>query len=153
MFQKNVSDLLLQRTLAPSSGFATHIFNGGKLRTTGVEIGVQALPLVRSDLEWVVRSTFFSNRSKITQLDVPTFRTGGFGTSLGAFEIAVGQSSTQIVGNDSTPAGAAVVRKIGDANPDFVMSFGSDLNYKRFRVSGLLDWQKGSDVINLTKFL
>jgi hypothetical protein len=33
------------------------------------------------------------------------------------------------------------------------MSFGSDLNYKRFRLSGLLDWQKGSDVINLTKFL
>jgi TonB-linked SusC/RagA family outer membrane protein len=153
MFQKNVSDLLLQRTLAPSSGFATHIFNGGKLRTSGVEIGAQVLPIVRSDFEWVLRSTFFSNRSKITQLDVPTFRTGGFGTSLGAFEIAVGESSTQIVGNDSTPAGAPVVRKIGDANPDFVMSFGSDLNYKRFRVSGLLDWQKGSDVINLTKFL
>ncbi len=153
VFQKNVSDLLLQRTLAPSSGFATHIFNGGKLRTSGVEIGVQALPIVRNNLEWVVRSTFFANRSEITQLDVPTFRTGGFGTSLGAFEIAVGQSSTQIVGNDSMPDGSTVVRKIGDANPDFVMSFGSDLNYKRFRISGLLDWQKGSDVINLTKFL
>src|SRR6202008_1769277 len=72
---------------------------------------------------------------------------------LGAFEIAVGQSSTQIVGNDSLPNGDVVVRKVGDANPDFVMSFGSDLNYKRFRVSGLVDWQKGSDVINLTKFV
>lgn len=153
MFQKNVSDLLLQRTLAPSSGFATHIFNGGALRTTGIEIGLQALPIVRNNFEWVVRSTFFSNRSEITQLDVPTFRTGGFGTSLGAFEIAVGQSSTQIVGNDSLADGSVVVRKIGDANPDFVMSFGSDVNYKRFRLSGLLDWQKGSDVINLTKFL
>jgi TonB-dependent starch-binding outer membrane protein SusC len=34
-----------------------------------------------------------------------------------------------------------------------VMSFGSDLTWRRFRLGGLLDWQKGSDVINLTKFL
>jgi TonB-linked SusC/RagA family outer membrane protein len=152
-FQKNVSDLLLQRTLAPSTGFGLEIFNAGKLRTTGVEVALQAIPIVSPDWQWVFRTTYFSNRSTITDLPVPTFRTGGFGTSLGAFEIAEGQSSTQIVGNDSLPNGTSVVRKVGDANPDFVMSFGSDLTYKRFRLSGLLDWQKGSHVINLTKFL
>ena len=152
-FQKNVSDLLLQRTLAPSTGFGLEIFNGGKLRTTGVEVALQAVPIVSPDWQWVFRTTYFSNRSTITDLPVPTFRTGGFGTSLGAFEIAEGQSSTQIVGNDSLPDGSSVVRKVGDANPDFVMSFSSDLTFRRFRLSGLLDWQKGSHVINLTKFL
>ena len=154
-FQKNVSNLLLQRTLAPSTGFGLEIFNGGKLRTQGLEVALQAIPVVTPDWQWVFRTTYFSNRSKIVDLpdDVPTFRTGGFGTSLGAFEIAEGKSSTQIVGNDSLPDGTSVVRKVGDANPDFVMSFGSDLTFRRFRLSGLLDWQKGSEVINLTKFL
>ena len=154
LFQKNVTDLLLQRTLAPSSGFATEIFNGGKLRTKGVELGVQVVPLMSQDFQWLFRTTYFSNRSTIVSLPVPTFRTGGFGTSLGAFEIRQGASSTQIVGNDSIAGDASiVVRKIGDANPDFVMSFGNELQWKRFKAYGLLDWQKGGDIINLTKFL
>jgi len=154
LFQKDISDLLLQRTLAPSSGFTTEIFNGGKLRTKGIELALQAVPITSPDLQWVFRSTFFQNRSTITELPVPTFRTGGFGTSLGAFEIAQGKSTTQIVGNDSIAGDASVVvRKVGDANPDFVMSFGNDLTWKRFHAYGLLDWQKGGDIINLTKFL
>jgi hypothetical protein len=153
VFQKNVSDLLLQRTLAASSGFATEIFNGGRLRTSGVELGLGVVPIQTRDLQWVLRSTFFSNRSKIVELPVPTFRAGGFGTALGAFQIEEGASPTQIVGNDSLPDGSTVVRKIADANPDFVMSFSSDLSWRRFRLSGLLDWQQGSAIINLTKFL
>jgi TonB-dependent starch-binding outer membrane protein SusC len=153
IFQKNVTDLLLERTLAASTGFVTQIFNGGRLRTNGVELGLGVVPIQRRDLQWVFRSTFFSNRSKIVDLPVPTFRAGGFGTDLGAFQIEEGASPTQIVGNDSLPNGNRVVRKIADANPDFVMSFSSDLSYKRFRLSGLLDWQNGGAVINLTKFL
>jgi TonB-linked SusC/RagA family outer membrane protein len=153
VFQKNISDLLLQRTLAQSTGFATQIFNGGRLRTTGVELGVGVVPIQRRNLQWVFRSTYFSNDSKIIELPVPTFRTGGFGTSLGAFQIEEGASSTQIVGNDSLPDGSTVVRKIADANPDFVMSFSSDVTFRRFRLSGLLDWQNGGAIVNLTKFL
>jgi TonB-linked SusC/RagA family outer membrane protein len=153
LFQKNISDLLLQRTLAQSTGFATQIFNGGRLRTTGVEVGLGVVPIQTRDLQWVFRSTYFSNRSKIIELPVPTFRAGGFGTSLGAFQIEEGASPTQIVGNDSLPNGNTVVHKIADANPDFVMSFSSDVNWRRFRLSGLLDWQNGGAIVNLTKFL
>ncbi len=154
LFRKEISDLLLQRTLPPSSGFATEIFNGGKMRTSGAELGVQVVPVMSPDFQWLFRTTYFSNRSTIVNLPVPTFRTGGFGTSLGAFEIRQGASSTQIVGNDSIAGDASVVvRKIGDANPDFVMSFGNELTWRRFRLYGLLDWQKGGDIINLTKFL
>jgi TonB-linked SusC/RagA family outer membrane protein len=153
LFQKNVSDLLLQRTLAASSGFATEIFNGGRLRTSGVEVGLGVVPIQTRDFQWVFRSTYFSNRSKIVDLPVPTFRAGGFGTALGAFQIEEGASPTQIVGNDSLPDGSTVVRKIADANPNFVMSFSTDLTWRRLRFSGLLDWQQGSAIINLTKFL
>ncbi|HVF40731.1 MAG TPA: SusC/RagA family TonB-linked outer membrane protein [Gemmatimonadaceae bacterium] len=152
-FRKDVTDLLLQRTLAPSSGFLTEIFNGGKLRTTGLEVGLNVVPVQSARTEWVLRTTYFSSRSKIVSLPVPSFRAGGFGTSLGSFEIEEGASPTQIVGNDTLPNGSRVVRKIGDANPDFVMSFVNDLRFGPFRAYGLLEWQNGGHVINLTKFL
>jgi len=152
-FRKDVTDLLLQRTLAPSSGFATEIFNGGELRTSGVEVGLGLVPLQWSGGDWLFRTSFFSTKSKIVSLPVPTFRVGGFGTALGAFQIEEGASATQIVGNDSLPDGTTIVRKIGDATPDFKMSFLNNIKYGAFRLYGLLDWQKGGDVINLTKFL
>ena len=152
-FRKDVTELLLQRTLAPSSGFATEIFNGGRLRTTGMEIGTALIPIQGPDLEWLVRVSYASTRSKIVELPVPTFATGGFGTALGSFRIEPGASPTQIVGNDSLADGSRIVRKIGDANPDFMMSFSNSITLRRFRVYGLLDWQSGGSIINLTKFL
>ena len=152
-FRKDVSDLLLRRTLPPSSGFGVEIFNGGKLRTTGVEVGVNLVPIQTAQTDWIFRTSYASTKSKIVSLPVPPFRVGGFGTALGAFEIAEGASATQIVGNDSLDNGTTVVRKIGDANPDFTMSFVNDLRFRALRLYGLVDWQSGGSIINLTKFL
>lgn len=153
LFRKNISDLLLQRTLAPSTGFATSIFNGGRMVTSGTEVAIGVVPVQTPDLQWIFRTTFFTTKSKITELPVPTFRAGGFGTALGAYQIEVGASPTQIVGNDSLPDGSTVVRKIGEATPDFTMSFSSDVQWRSFSLSGLVDWQQGGSIINLTKFL
>jgi len=73
-----------------------------------------------------------------------TVLTGGFGTALGTFKVEEDSSPTQMIGPEGT---------IGDANPDFQMSFSSDLDYKRWSVGMLWDWKKGGDVINLTELL
>ncbi|HUF25472.1 MAG TPA: SusC/RagA family TonB-linked outer membrane protein [Gemmatimonadaceae bacterium] len=41
--------------------------------------------------------------------------------------------------------------QIGDANPDFNLSFGANLNHRRFVVSALLDWSHGGDLYNGTR--
>ena len=165
-YQKNVSDLLLPRQLAPIGGVNFEIFNGGKLRTRGVEVSLALIPVQRPDFNWLFRTTFSRNRSVITELPIPAFSAGGFGASIGQFRVEQGASATQIVGNDTLTAadiasgsypgksvGDIVVRKIADANPDFRMSFTNDLTYKRFSVHFLLDWQKGSAILNLTRLL
>jgi hypothetical protein len=43
------------------------------------------------------------------------------------------------------------VTQIGDANPDFNLSFGTTFNYKRFSVNALLDWSQGGDLYNGTR--
>ncbi|HXE58805.1 MAG TPA: SusC/RagA family TonB-linked outer membrane protein [Gemmatimonadales bacterium] len=145
LYQRSISNLILEQTLAASTGQETRIFNSdSRLRNRGIEVALTLAPIQRADLSWLFRTTFFANRSKITRLTVPAFETGGFGTSLGAFKIEEGKSATQIVGTEGV---------VGDANPDFQMSFSSDVDWRRFSFGFLLDWKKGGDVINLTQFL
>ena len=145
VYQRSISKLLLDQTLAPSAGQETRIFSSdSKLRNRGVEVSLTVQPIQTRDVNWLFRTTFFKNKSKITKLDVPAFETGGFGTSLGAFFIEEGSSATQIVGTEGV---------VGDATPDFQMSFSSDLDYKRFTFGFLWDWKQGGDVVNLTEFL
>lgn len=162
VYQKTVKNLILQRTLAMSTGFQTEILQGAapeqpgsedrdagtELRNRGVEILLAAVPYRSTGFNWVSRVTFARNTSEVTKLSVPTFQVGGFGTSLGAFQIEKGKSATQIVGLDGTN-----VVVVGDAAPDFQMGFSNELTWNRLRLSSLFDWRKGGHVINLTKFL
>jgi TonB-linked SusC/RagA family outer membrane protein len=152
-YQKNVKDLLLQRDLPESSGFARLIFNGGRLRTRGVEAALGLTPIERRNFSWFFRTTFSLSRSTITQLDAPPFEQGGFGAVLGTWKFEEDSSATRIVGSDTLPDGTPIVRRIGDSNPDFRMGFSNNVTVGRFGFSFLLDWQKGSDIMNLTTLL
>ncbi len=126
-YRRSVSNLLLTRSLAPSTGFARETFNGGSMRVTGVEAAVTLAPVQSASIGWILRGTFGSNRSKMTELPVPPFvpepgKAGFvFGPGLGAFCIEEGASATQIIGNvpgDMTACGNQF-GVAGDANPDF----------------------------------
>ncbi len=145
VYQRTISNLLLEQTLAPSSGQGTRIFSSdSKLRNRGVEASLAITPVQNRNVNWIFTTTFSKNVSKVSRLTVPTFQTGGFGTSLGTFQIEQDSSATQIIGTEG---------KVGDAAPDFQMSFSSDLQYHRLSLGFLWDWKQGGDVINLTEFL
>jgi outer membrane receptor protein involved in Fe transport len=143
-FNKTINDLLLFQTLHPSSGQADRVFNGGSLRNRGVEVGLGWSAIQQAGLNLIFRGTFFSYRPVITELPVPAFEVGGFGTALGVFRIEEGKSATQIIGNEGV---------VGDATPDFQMGLSADLDWKQWSLGVLFDWKKGGDVINLTELL
>jgi TonB-linked SusC/RagA family outer membrane protein len=145
VYQRTISNLLLEQTLAPSVGQEFRVFTSdSKLRNRGLEAALTITPVQSRDLTWLFRTTFFKNQSTITRLSVPTFQTGGFALSLGTYQIQEDSSATQIFGTEG---------KVGDATPDFQMSFSSDLDFKRFTLGFLMDWKQGGDIINLTEFL
>lgn len=98
--------------------------------------------------------------SEVTDLSVPAFDVGGFGTSLGVYRIEEGKSATQIVGIDPVEdsngdfSGEITTKKLGDGEPDFQLSWYNQANIlKNVDFSFLLHWKKGGDVINLTELL
>lgn len=153
-YQKNISDLLLQRELEPSTGFSFETFNGGKLRNRGIEASLDLRPLQTTDMLWSATFNFSKNVSEVTELSVPAFDVGGFGTSLGVYRVEEGKSATQIVGIDPAKDGSGIVtKKLGDGEPDFQLSWSNQFSYKNFDFSFLLHWKKGGDGINLTELL
>lgn len=151
-YNKTVSDLILYRNIAGSSGFSTQVVNGGELQNRGYELALNTIPFETPGFKWNSRTSYWVNRSEITELndDVPPFPLGAFGTTLGTFFIDEGKSATQIVGI----RGDEGVVQLGDAAPDFQMNFHNFFTIKQnLTFSFLLHWKKGGDNINLTELL
>ncbi|PAU94207.1 SusC/RagA family TonB-linked outer membrane protein [Aliifodinibius salipaludis] len=160
VYQKNISELLLQRELEPSTGFSFESFNGGGLRNRGIEASLDLTPVRNNNLNWNSTFTFSKNVSEVTDLSVPAFDVGGFGTSLGVYRVEEGKSATQIVGLDPVKdsngnfSGDITTKKLGDGEPNFQLSWYNQLNIlKNVDFSFMLHWKKGGDVINLTELL
>ncbi|MGN6107307.1 MAG: SusC/RagA family TonB-linked outer membrane protein [Kofleriaceae bacterium] len=152
LYQRSISNLLLQRALATSTGFTTEFLNGGSMRNRGIEAAVQVAP-VRGKVDWTTRATLTLNRSLITDLpdNIPAFdlSTVGFGAGLGAFRIEEGKSATQIVGT----IGGGEVAVVGNGEPDFRVGWSNTVQVGDFTFGALIDWQQGSQIINLTRLL
>jgi TonB-linked SusC/RagA family outer membrane protein len=155
-FERRISDLLLDRTLPPSSGLGSERFNGGVMRVRGLESSINIIPKEFAGVQWNSRINFAMNRAKILKLPVPPFL---FSTAqVGAVRIEKGKSPTQLIGNDTvsvagkTPdgrdsvglvVGQVVPVVMGDGNPDYTVGFGNDFKWKALSAYVLIDRQQG----------
>ncbi len=72
-FTKKVEDLILNRTLAPTTGFNSSPLNVGNLTNKGIEFLIKAIPVKTKNLEWTTSLSYLSNDNKVTNV-------GGNGT-------------------------------------------------------------------------
>lgn len=150
-YYKNVRDLILSRSLPASSGFTRETTNLADLKNEGVELAIRGDVISSDNFFWNTGIQFYLNRSEVTRLDVPAFAQpgAGFGTGLGTFFIEEGKPVTQLVGNID-----GVLTQVGNVEPDFQMAFNNQLTImKQWDVSFLLQWKKGGENLNLSRFL
>jgi hypothetical protein len=129
----------------------TGAVNGGQFTNQGIELSLAISPLQSvGGLNWQATTSFFRNYSRVDALPYGPFAVEpDFGQFYGTYWAQVGRSVSEIVnpttlGPDGTPV------QVGDAQPSFVMTLANTLTWRRWRVSGLLDWHRGGSVINLT---
>jgi TonB-dependent starch-binding outer membrane protein SusC len=157
VFHKVVDDLILQANVAPTTGFSSQFKNAGQLTNNGVEIGLNVTPIQTNDVTWLSRTTFAKVHGTVTRLDVAPFNGGAFfSTRYGAPYIQQGGSITAVqavngckVVQTSCTADNRILQTFESA-PDYTMGFSNEVNYRGFRLYGLLDWRKGGLVANLT---
>jgi TonB-linked SusC/RagA family outer membrane protein len=152
-YRRRTTNLLLNRTPAPSSGFTQVILNGGQLSNEGIEAALAVQVVRQGAFSWMYRTTYSHDHSNVDNLPVPGFRppTAGFGLAFGEFFLQPGRPIDQIIGQTAiNPDDTFVVGYLGHASPTFQMSFGNDFTYKSASLSVLIDMQHGGVAQNQT---
>ncbi len=150
-YNRNVTDLILSRSLPASSGFGFETNNLADLQNTGLEISLNVDAFDKENFKWNTGIQYWFNDSEITRLDVPAFAQpgAGFGLGLGTFYIEEGKPVTQLAGTVN-----GVATQVGDAAPDFQITFNNQFTlFKQIDLSFLLHMKEGGDNLNLTKLL
>ncbi|HLT07767.1 MAG TPA: SusC/RagA family TonB-linked outer membrane protein [Cyclobacteriaceae bacterium] len=145
---------------APSSGYLTRIINLGETSNKGVEVGLNATPIMTHyGLTWDISANFTKNVNKVE--DLGSFAELTYGRNV---HIA-GQPYGQIYGSryarddegnilvnpqTSKPIVASSYGPIGDPNPDFMVGISNNFRYKGLSLDVLVDWKQGGDILSTT---
>ncbi len=65
-YNQRISDLIVERTLAPSEGGLSRFENVGSMKNNGLETYVRITPIKNDDLQWDLNFNFTRNRNEVT---------------------------------------------------------------------------------------
>ncbi|MFY8005221.1 MAG: hypothetical protein ACOVNR_10255, partial [Chitinophagaceae bacterium] len=68
VYDKRVSDMLLNRFIAPSTGFSTLLDNIGNLKNTGFELMLGGTPVQNKNFTWNITGIFNRNRNEVLNI-------------------------------------------------------------------------------------
>ncbi|MGI9543685.1 MAG: TonB-dependent receptor domain-containing protein [Cyclobacteriaceae bacterium] len=81
-YNQDIEELLLARTLSPSTGASTRIENIGTMTNKGFEALVTATPVQTNDLRWSITGTFSTNTNEVNNVEGEQIGIGNFGFSV-----------------------------------------------------------------------
>lgn len=153
-YDKKVFNLLNPYTL--SSGTGVTQFNAypvGDLQNRGVELALGITPVQASNFSWTTQLQYWTNRSKITRLEIPNTTVGSGFSIYGRNQLRLGESPTRWYGSPNVvdASGVAQATRYEDAQPKFQMSFSNQFKlFHDFDFSFLLHTSQGNYNSNLT---
>jgi TonB-linked SusC/RagA family outer membrane protein len=142
IYQKRISDVLLQAGVNPSRGYIGEWLNGGEFTNQGAEIQLQATAVqLHNGFQWTTGLSFARNYSVVNSLPAEVTPFSPSGGRNGWIE--PGRSVSELVNNAILlPDGSPL--QVGDAQPSFIMTWSNSVAFGPLRLSGLLDWNRGA---------
>jgi hypothetical protein len=176
VYDKFTRDLLLNRTLGPSTAFINQLQNVGEMTNKGWELLVRAVPFQSTDIRWSSVLTYSTNKNKVEGIEGGLVAiAGGFGQvyaingqPLGVFYTSqyarnpdgsllltpTGLPQRERRGRDANgqPTGDLLLGIVGDPNPDWTASWINEVDIGRaWNVRMQWDAVWGFDVFNFTR--
>jgi TonB-dependent starch-binding outer membrane protein SusC len=81
-YEQDIEDLLLARTLSPSTGFGSRVENIGTMTNKGFEALITAMLIQTKDFSWSMTGTYSSNKNEVNNIEGEQFGIGNFGFSV-----------------------------------------------------------------------
>lgn len=164
----NTRNQIFTRTVDASSGYSAALINAGKVRNNGVELSVNAKPIVRKNgLNWSVFGTFSYNQNKIMSMPDSTVLLRAGQIASGQIVASVGGSMGDLygLGYMRSPDGQVVfdpatgfpritdsIIYLGNTTPKYKFSLGNKFQFKNFTINFLFDAQVGAVAYSLTHY-
>ena len=174
---KNTEDLLLDRSLAPSTGVTSATQNLGELMNRGFEIAVNGYIIQNKNFYWKLGATGYTNMNKITKINdalkemneeneelsstqlkpLPQYAEGESVTALklvrsGGIDPATGQEI--YIKRDGTKTFTYDVTDkvlIGDTDPRFYGTVNTSVSWRGITVYALFSYRLGAWMYNTTR--
>ncbi|WP_047417828.1 SusC/RagA family TonB-linked outer membrane protein [Cellulophaga sp. Hel_I_12] len=168
------TDQIISLPIGISSGFTQQVVNGGKVRSKGLEIITGISPIISNNLRWNSTLNFSTNRATVEDLPQDGGRLtlaysriydsqnqtvflqveeGGRVGDLYGTGYLKNENGDFILTNQGRYIPDNNLQKLGNYNPDFMLGFNNQLNYKKWDLSFLLDWQQGGIIVSRTRAL
>ncbi len=179
LYDRQSSDLIIDLSLDPATGFTNTTVNAAELSNKGVELGLNLTPLKGRNFSWDITLNYTRNVSEIQkiaegidQIQIATnsadFFNGGGAAGAGAGGLGnyaiVGQqygimqgtefnkdaNGNYIVDGQGNYTAAAGLSVIGDPNADFTANWINNISYKGLSFGFQFQYIKGGDIFSST---
>jgi len=152
-FRKETDDAIVQRQLAPSTGFPNAQFtNVGEVRNRGFEVGINGLALDKRDLRWDWTLNFSTLDNEVTQLAEPIIF--GFSSSQRHQEglpFAAYYDQEVVIGSDGEPE-LGEEKLLGQPTPEWEGSLSTSVTlWNRITLHANLGFAGGHQLFNSTE--
>ncbi|MEZ5050689.1 MAG: TonB-dependent receptor [Saprospiraceae bacterium] len=160
-FNKTTNNQIISKELDPTTGYTSQTVNLGEISNKGIELLVNAVPLIINDFEWGVNFNYSKIKNNVVSIGEASEDGNSIiintaydvelrveeGLPIGAIyaPTAMTDDDGNIVVNPSNglPLTAPEKKYMGSINPDFTLGFGTSLKYKAFKLSTNFDYRKG----------
>ncbi|MEW7281190.1 SusC/RagA family TonB-linked outer membrane protein [Aquimarina sp. 2201CG1-2-11] len=153
------------------NGFTQNVVNAGEITNKGVELSVNAKPIVTDNFKWNTAVNFAANKNEVVSVH-PSLQDGravvtdpgvnGYGYALVEgedFGSIIGRSIRRnangvpivSVENGETTIESTDFETIAHAQPDFTLGWSNTFDYKNFSLNLLIDAKVGGDVVSVTE--
>lgn len=165
-YDKLLTDLLIRRNIAASTGFSQQLDNVGTVSNRGLEVLLRTTPVQTSDLRWDATINFFFNRNEVidTKGGIIALGVYGFSSAINGYPLGVFYASAykrDANGNiqfspdgvplrQLNPDGTVQNKVIGDPNPDWQATVINELSWREFSFRVQIDILQGRQVLNFT---
>ncbi len=174
---RNTTDLLLDKSFAPSTGVTSAKANLGELQNKGIEFQLDGYVIRNNDFYWRLATMGYMNRNKITKIDnaleeINKQNQANASLSLAPLpQYAEGESVTALklvrsAGIDPATGKEVYIKRdgtltfeydpadrvlIGDTEPAFNGTFSTNVYWKGFSVYAMFHYRMGAWVYNTTR--
>jgi len=157
-YDRITSDQIVDVALAPSSGYTRQVTNLGEVENTGIELGLNLIPLQGRNWSWEVNANYTKNENNVNSLGETDATRIVLNNAYGVNLVAeankplgaiyspghlVNADGNPVVDGNGLPVADPEQHYRGSINPDYVLGAGTSLRIGAFTLSANADYRKG----------